>query len=141
MTPQEQLAHALAHFARRSGKTYREIAAEARVDSSYISRILAGSRRPSWPVTARLVQACRRDDLLEAIQELWNAAVTHPASGAGHPLPDPGHLVSGATPRPFAARPNALDAVSYEAFRGFRVAGGIDPGPLRATPNGEIIPE
>ncbi|MFE4492443.1 helix-turn-helix domain-containing protein [Streptomyces niveus] len=66
------LASALSQLQRTSKKQHKVLASEARVDPSYISRILSGERVPSWRVTRRFVVSCGGDP--DEVQPLWNAA-------------------------------------------------------------------
>ncbi len=49
-----QLAAALASLQRRSSVTLQEAAQQAELSPSYVSRVLAGSRLPAWPVVHML---------------------------------------------------------------------------------------
>ncbi|MFJ8871189.1 helix-turn-helix domain-containing protein [Streptomyces sp. NPDC102473] len=53
-------------------RTRQDVAAEAGVHPSYLSRIIVGKRRPSWATTYRLTLACKGD--VSAIRSLWEAA-------------------------------------------------------------------
>ncbi|MFE4218590.1 helix-turn-helix domain-containing protein [Streptomyces sp. NPDC056844] len=53
-------------------RTRQDVAAEAGVHPSYLSRIIMGKRRPSWATTHRLTAACKGD--VSAIRSLWEAA-------------------------------------------------------------------
>lgn len=75
----DQLAGTVSHLQRRSGRTMREIADYALISPSYLSKIAAGTRRPSWPVTERLAEAYQIDP--RDLRPLWEAAV--------RPEPDP----------------------------------------------------
>ncbi|MFC8230641.1 helix-turn-helix domain-containing protein [Streptomyces sp. NPDC057287] len=70
--PVHQLASALSHLHRRSGKNLRELAQEVGVSRPYISRVLAGARVPSWSVTRRLAVACSGDPA--DLRALWETA-------------------------------------------------------------------
>lgn len=50
----------------------QELAAKARVDPSYLSRVVMGKRRPSWATTHRITLVCKGD--VSAIRFLWEAA-------------------------------------------------------------------
>lgn len=71
-TPQQQLAAALSHLQRESGCAYRELADHAGVSASYVSRVMSGERRPSWPVTQLLTERCGADPT--GLRPLWEAA-------------------------------------------------------------------
>ncbi|MFE7131239.1 helix-turn-helix domain-containing protein [Streptomyces sp. NPDC057638] len=144
-SPQQQLASALSHLVRRSGRTSRDIAADARIDPSYVSRILAGTRRPSWPVIERLLDACRPQStppdpvtarLREDVRLLWEAAHrSHsPALAVGDNVP-----ARRATQR-FTAELRALYTAAGspppEA-----VGRDIDPQVLQTALAGETIPD
>ncbi|MFI8200907.1 helix-turn-helix domain-containing protein [Streptomyces sp. NPDC085942] len=53
-------------------RTRQDVAAEAGVHPSYLSRIVMGKRRPSWATTYRLTVVCKGD--VSAIRSLWEAA-------------------------------------------------------------------
>ncbi|WAZ25111.1 helix-turn-helix domain-containing protein [Streptomyces cinnabarinus] len=74
-----QLAIRISRLQRRSGQTMREIADYALISPSYLSKIAAGTRRPSWPVIERLAEAYRVDP--GQLRPLWEASV--------RPEPDP----------------------------------------------------
>ncbi|MFI8930654.1 helix-turn-helix domain-containing protein [Streptomyces sp. NPDC053474] len=69
---QQQLAAALSFLQSRSGRTLRHLAGHAGISPSYVSRVLAGERRPSWPVTKALTQACAED--ASTLYPLWRTA-------------------------------------------------------------------
>lgn len=70
-TPGMKFASALSQLHRTSGKTVRAIAQESGVSSSYVSRVLAGERRPSWNVAEQLATACNGNPA--EIRALWEA--------------------------------------------------------------------
>ncbi|MEU9554114.1 helix-turn-helix transcriptional regulator [Streptomyces fumanus] len=70
--PAAVLARALSHLQRLSGKTYRRLAADTAISTSYVSRVLNGERCPSWTVARALTEACGGDPA--EIQPLWAAA-------------------------------------------------------------------
>ncbi|CCK26358.1 hypothetical protein BN159_1979 [Streptomyces davaonensis JCM 4913] len=74
-----QLAITMSRLQRHSGQTMREIADYALISPSYLSKIAAGTRRPSWHVVERLAEAYRIDPGL--LRPLWEASV--------RPEPDP----------------------------------------------------
>ncbi|MFJ2884118.1 helix-turn-helix domain-containing protein [Streptomyces sp. NPDC086796] len=75
------LARALSHLHRRSGMTVRTIGLVAGTSPSYVYRIMAGQRIPSWPVVRAFAQAC--DTEPGDFAELWHAAHGHaPAPAA-----------------------------------------------------------
>ncbi|MFD9223460.1 helix-turn-helix domain-containing protein [Streptomyces sp. NPDC060064] len=80
--PAATFARALSHLQRTSDKTLRALGQEARVDPSYVSRVLSGERLPSWKVTRKVASACGGDP--EEQRPLWDAArgyrVVQPAS-------------------------------------------------------------
>ncbi|MFD9794208.1 helix-turn-helix domain-containing protein [Streptomyces sp. NPDC059070] len=93
-TPQQQLAGALSFLQRRTGKPLRQTAAETGISPSHLSRLLTGTRRPSWPVTKNLVAACGGS--LHEVRPLWENA--HRPTGPSTPTQpaptragDPGH--------------------------------------------------
>jgi transcriptional regulator with XRE-family HTH domain len=50
----------------------QDLAARARVHPSYLSKVVAGKRRPSWAATRRITVACGGD--VPAIRTLWEEA-------------------------------------------------------------------
>ncbi|WP_049580170.1 helix-turn-helix domain-containing protein, partial [Streptomyces sp. SBT349] len=66
------LACALSTLQRASGRTLRDVGRHAGVSASYVSRVLAGKRRPSWLLTRRLVESCDGDP--SDVLPLWHAA-------------------------------------------------------------------
>ncbi|MEV7091198.1 helix-turn-helix transcriptional regulator [Streptomyces sp. NPDC093085] len=70
--PAAILTSALSHLQRISGKTHKTLALDARVDPSYISRILSGERMPSWKVTRCMTLSCGGDPA--ELRPLWDAA-------------------------------------------------------------------
>ncbi|NIY65635.1 helix-turn-helix domain-containing protein [Streptomyces malaysiensis] len=59
--PGRQLARALADLHAGSAKSLRRLARDTGVSPSFISRLLSGERRPSWPVAEKFVHACGGD--------------------------------------------------------------------------------
>ncbi|MET9593122.1 helix-turn-helix transcriptional regulator [Streptomyces sp. NPDC006516] len=53
-------------------RTRQDVAAEAGVHPSYLSRIIVGKRRPSWATAYRLTVVCDGD--VSAIRSLWETA-------------------------------------------------------------------
>ncbi|MEZ0090223.1 helix-turn-helix domain-containing protein [Streptacidiphilus sp. EB129] len=70
--PREQLRSALAHLQRSCGKTVRDIAADSGVSPSYVSRLLSGTRLPTWALTEKVCVACDGDP--DHLRPLWEAA-------------------------------------------------------------------
>ncbi|UNZ21375.1 helix-turn-helix transcriptional regulator [Streptomyces sp. 891-h] len=70
--PEAQFSSALSFLMRDADNTAAALARKAGVSRSYVSRILAGDRFPSWQVTKSLVQACGGST--EDIRPLWAAA-------------------------------------------------------------------
>lgn len=68
----EQLSAHLSRLQRSCGRSLRDLAAEVGVSPSYVSRLLAGERVPSWAVARRLALACGAD--LTGVRPLWQAA-------------------------------------------------------------------
>lgn len=93
-TPPQQLAGALSVLQRRTGKPLRQTAAETGISPSHLSRLLAGTRRPSWPVATNLVAAC--DGNLHEVRPLWENAhrptgpLSAPTRPTATPAEDPG---------------------------------------------------
>ncbi|MFJ7069698.1 helix-turn-helix domain-containing protein [Streptomyces sp. NPDC101115] len=75
-TPAEQLAAALKCLHRSTGRPIKETALKVGVSPSYVSRILAGTRRPAWSVVERFADAC--DGNLLALRDLWETAQRQP---------------------------------------------------------------
>ncbi|GGV53486.1 helix-turn-helix domain-containing protein [Streptomyces spectabilis] len=73
---QQQLAAALSFLQSRCGRPLRHLADHAGVSPSYVSRVLAGERRPSWPVTKALIQACAEESA--TLYPLWRIAHGQP---------------------------------------------------------------
>ncbi|MFI6055968.1 helix-turn-helix domain-containing protein [Streptomyces violascens] len=92
-TPPQQLASALSFLQRRTGKPLRQTAADTGISPSHLSRLLAGTRRPSWPVAKNLVTACDGDP--HEVRRLWENAhrpttpLPAPAPPAANPADDP----------------------------------------------------
>ncbi|MFK8851416.1 helix-turn-helix domain-containing protein [Streptomyces sp. Ac-502] len=72
LTSLQQFASALSHLQRSSGKVVRDIATDAGVSASYVSRVISGERLPSWSVARRIIVACDGDPT--AVRTLWCAA-------------------------------------------------------------------
>ncbi|WP_059011122.1 helix-turn-helix domain-containing protein [Streptomyces specialis] len=77
----DTLARALTTLQRSSGRTLRELGRLAGVSPSYISRVLAGKRRPSWRLAQCLAETCDGDPA--EILPLWKAARGLSARPAG----------------------------------------------------------
>ncbi|MFG2960796.1 helix-turn-helix domain-containing protein [Streptomyces sp. NPDC048291] len=56
-----KLASALSHLYRASDLTIREVAEQTSLSPSYISRILSGERKPTWPVVCSLAELFNED--------------------------------------------------------------------------------
>ena len=82
-SPAEQLSAALSQMQRACGRSLRELAKDAGVSPSYVSRLLAGERVPSWGVTRSLAAACGADPA--ELRPLWEAART--GTRPQHPKP------------------------------------------------------
>ncbi|MEU4970024.1 helix-turn-helix domain-containing protein [Streptomyces smyrnaeus] len=70
--PADQFARALSFLMRDADCTAVALSKKAGVSRSYVSRILAGDRFPSWRITEALVRACGGST--EDIRPLWTAA-------------------------------------------------------------------
>lgn len=70
--PVPRLALALSILHRRSNAPMRAVAASARVSTSYVSRVVAGTRVPSWRVARDITVACGGDP--SEIRPLWATA-------------------------------------------------------------------
>ncbi|MGG8407320.1 helix-turn-helix domain-containing protein, partial [Streptomyces sp. 12297] len=81
-TPAATFARALSTLQRESGLSHTDLGAAARVDRSYISRIVIGERLPSWKVTRRFADACGADP--EELRPLWDAARGYRPTRPGH---------------------------------------------------------
>ncbi|MER7850628.1 helix-turn-helix transcriptional regulator [Kitasatospora sp. NPDC096077] len=114
---QDRLASALSHLLRSSGCFMREIAEEAGVSTSYISRAVSGERMPRWDVVASFAQRCGADP--EQLRVLWEEANGKP------------------TARPFfAGRPQAHDSAVFQlasAIHGLHLAAGRPTAQFIAT--------
>ncbi|MFE3501937.1 helix-turn-helix domain-containing protein [Kitasatospora sp. NPDC059146] len=120
-----KLASALSCLHRRSRRSSRELAADAGVSPSFISRVLAGERIPSWPVADALVRAA--GGVPADIRLLWDAA-----HGI---LPE----------RPFVATPQVaaeFRASLAAAMRGLHLAAfAPDPLTISDISRGRVSPE
>ncbi|MEV5283187.1 helix-turn-helix transcriptional regulator [Streptomyces sp. NPDC052811] len=103
-TPPQQLASALSFLQRRTGKPLRQTAADTGISPSHLSRLLAGTRRPSWPVAKNLVTACNGDPF--EVRRLWENA-HRPTT----PLPSPTPPAANPAADPEQARTQLRDAV------------------------------
>lgn len=111
------LAKALTHLHRASGKTLRAAGGESHVTASYLCRVLAGERLPSWKVTQRLGLAYGVDPA--DLRPLWEAARGYTASEP--PSLDAalrGLHLSAARPSYAAIRALSRDTLSVEDIRG-----------------------
>ncbi|MFF9569889.1 helix-turn-helix domain-containing protein [Streptomyces sp. NPDC014685] len=68
----DALARALSHLQRFSGQSVRTVALRASLSPSYIYRVTAGERNPSWTAVRNFVLACDGDP--DDLVDLWNAA-------------------------------------------------------------------
>ncbi|MFD9053576.1 helix-turn-helix domain-containing protein [Streptomyces zaomyceticus] len=84
-TPGEQFAAAMASLQRSTGLTIKDTASRVGISPSYISRILAGTRRPTWPIVERFVVTCKGNHL--ELRALWEAAQRNPDHDQ-EPAPD-----------------------------------------------------
>ncbi|MER7111900.1 helix-turn-helix domain-containing protein [Streptomyces sp. NPDC000229] len=75
-TPAQQLAAAMSFLQRATQEPIKETALNVGISPSYLSRILAGTRRPSWPVVERFAAACHAN--LAELRDLWEAAQRPP---------------------------------------------------------------
>lgn len=75
-TARQLLSSALSHLQRCRGGSLRELAGHAGVTPSYVSRVLSGDRRPSWPVTRTLVEFCGEEPAV--LYPLWRLAHGQP---------------------------------------------------------------
>jgi transcriptional regulator with XRE-family HTH domain len=75
-TPAQQLASALSFLQRRSEEPLKDTAARIGVSPSYVSRMLSGQRRPSWPVIERFARTYAAD--MAELRDLWEAAQRPP---------------------------------------------------------------
>ncbi|GGV51034.1 hypothetical protein GCM10010495_80840 [Kitasatospora herbaricolor] len=66
------LTTALSQLQRAGGKTLRVLARDAGISPSYVTRLLAGERIPSWQVVRSLAAACDAD--ASSLRGLWEAA-------------------------------------------------------------------
>ncbi|WP_369383171.1 helix-turn-helix domain-containing protein [Streptomyces sp. cg36] len=71
-TPVSRLASALALVCADSGLTHGEVARRVGATRSYVTRVLAGSSRPTWRVTRQIVLVCGGDPA--NLRALWEAA-------------------------------------------------------------------
>lgn len=87
MTPRFQFASALSCLQRQTGQTIKETASEAGVSASYLSRIVGGTRLPSWDIAERITNVCGGD--LAELRDLWEAAQRPPAPDTDNRPPAP----------------------------------------------------
>ncbi|ARH89009.1 hypothetical protein STRMOE7_00080 [Streptomyces sp. MOE7] len=87
MTPRFQFASAISCLQRQSGRTIKETASEAGVSASYMSRIVNGTRLPSWGIVERIAEVCGGD--LAELRDLWEAAQRPPAPDTDNRPPAP----------------------------------------------------
>ncbi|MER7764984.1 helix-turn-helix transcriptional regulator [Streptomyces sp. NPDC097619] len=71
-TPLQQLATAMSFIQRHTERTLVDVATDIGISPSYLSRILAGERRPKWPIVASFAAACGGH--AEELRDLWEAA-------------------------------------------------------------------
>ncbi|MFG2698864.1 helix-turn-helix domain-containing protein [Kitasatospora sp. NPDC048407] len=127
--PGTELTTALSGLRRRSGLTLKAIADEARIDSSYITHILAGKRIPSWPVTRSIAKACGADPA--TVRPQWEATrsprpeAENSALEAGARLHDLVCDLYQAASRP---APSAICKMAHGRIDTRDVAGLIDDG-------------
>ncbi|MFE6775068.1 helix-turn-helix domain-containing protein [Streptomyces sp. NPDC057702] len=115
--PAACLTQALNHLHRASGKTLRAAGGESHVTASYLCRVLAGDRLPSWTVTRHLGLAYGVDP--GDLRPLWEAA-------HGHETPQPPTLhaalrglhLSAARPSPTTIRTRSGNALTVTDIRG-----------------------
>ncbi|MGG7568742.1 helix-turn-helix domain-containing protein [Streptomyces sirii] len=87
MTPRSQFASALSCLQRQTGQTIKETAEESCVSASYMSRIVNGTRLPSWDVAERITNVCGGD--LAELRDLWEAAQRPPIPDTDNRPPAP----------------------------------------------------
>ncbi|MEU9490053.1 helix-turn-helix transcriptional regulator [Streptomyces decoyicus] len=87
MTPRFQFASAVSCLQRQTGWTIKETASEAGVSASYMSRIVNGTRLPSWGIVERIHEVCGGD--LTELRDLWEAAQRPPAPDTDNRPPAP----------------------------------------------------
>lgn len=75
-TPHEQFAAAMASLHRSTGLTIKDTALKVGISPSYVSRILAGTRRPTWPIVERFAEICYGSP--HELRALWEAAQRTP---------------------------------------------------------------
>lgn len=125
-SPEETLTLALSHLVRSSTKTFRELSGEIGVSASYISRILAGERRPSWKITSQLVHSAGGDPV--EIRPLWDAA-------RGRHAPQPGTLSAALRGLYLAAaRPRLTDVCRQSGHL-------LQPSDIQEALDGRLVPD
>ncbi|MEU5895076.1 helix-turn-helix domain-containing protein [Streptomyces venezuelae] len=75
-TARQLLCAALSQLQRHQGGSLRELADHAGITPSYVSRVLSGERRPSWPVTRAIVESCGEEPAV--LYPLWRLAHGQP---------------------------------------------------------------
>lgn len=123
--PAAALGRALSHLQRSRKKSMRVLGDEAGVSASYISRILSGTRMPSWDVTCRLATALKAAP--EELRPLWDAA-------HGHRPPSPESLSAALRGLMLAnARPSIGQLSARTNY-------SLTPDEISAVLNGEQVP-
>ncbi|MFI7316324.1 helix-turn-helix domain-containing protein [Streptomyces venezuelae] len=75
-TARQLLSAALSHLRRCQDGSLRTLADHAGITPSYVSRVLSGERRPSWPVTRAIVECCGEEPAV--LYPLWRLAHGQP---------------------------------------------------------------
>nr|WP_268257317.1 helix-turn-helix domain-containing protein [Streptomyces longispororuber] len=75
-SPHQHLAAALSFLQTQGDRPLRVLEGHAGISPSYVSRVLAGERRPSWPVTMALAEACGEPP--STLYPLWRVAHGQP---------------------------------------------------------------
>ncbi|MCK1812778.1 helix-turn-helix domain-containing protein [Streptomyces sp. XM4011] len=115
--PDAVLSRALSYLQRTSGRPIKDIAAHAGVSPSFISRVLSGERRPTWPIARSITRACGGDHT--TIRPLWEAtrgAIT-PSPHAFHAAVQGLHL-SAAHPTPHTIHRRSRHLITMDDIYG-----------------------
>ncbi|MFD8288028.1 helix-turn-helix domain-containing protein [Streptomyces lavendulae] len=86
-TPRQQLACALSFLQRKTARSIKETALDMGISPSHLSRLLAGSRGPSWDVVRQFAAVCEAD--LTVLRVLWEDAQRPPSHSPAPPPADP----------------------------------------------------
>ncbi|MEU6311461.1 helix-turn-helix transcriptional regulator [Streptomyces sp. NPDC047014] len=84
--PRQQLASALSFLQRQTKRSLKETALDMGISPSHLSRVVAGSRGPSWPVVLQFAAVVDADPTV--LRVLWEAAQRPPSHAPAPPPAD-----------------------------------------------------